>query len=214
MLSDAETKNLLNRRFDLIILDGAFPECALGLVHAFRVPFMYINTVGFYMGSLQMAGNPAPYATTPIFFSSFTDEMNLYQRFLNTMYTMFAYSVHRVSVQLGIDFTFRHLKNWKRQQRKITFNWIGLRDLFFFSNFSFHVRKHLYVCVCVWGGDVRNGNNMNCVNVISRYSTMIIISNAFSSREPRQNDTHKIVVLSINCAKFEFEKKKEKKKKE
>lgn len=116
MLSDAETKNLLNRHFDLIILDGAFPECALGLVHAFRVPFMYINTVGFYTGSLQMAGNPSPYATTPIFFSSFTDEMNLYQRFLNTMYTMFAYSVHRVSV---FTFTFRLTFDFDFQSRRV-----------------------------------------------------------------------------------------------
>lgn len=98
MLSDAETKNLLNRHFDLVILDGAFPECALSLVHKIRVPFMYINTVGFYTGSLQLAGNPTPYSMTPVFFSSFTDEMNLYQRFLNSAYTMFAYGMHRVSV--------------------------------------------------------------------------------------------------------------------
>lgn len=99
MLTDAETKNLLNRHFDLVILDGAFPECAVSLVHAFRVPFMLINTVGLYTGSLSLAGNPAPYSTTPIFFSSFTDDMNLYQRFLNTIYTVFAYSLHRVSMK-------------------------------------------------------------------------------------------------------------------
>lgn len=99
MLNDAETKNLLNRHFDLVILDGAFPECAVSLVHAYRVPFMLINTVGLYTGSLSLAGNPAPYSTTPIFFSSFTDEMNLYQRFLNTVYTVFAYSMHRVSMR-------------------------------------------------------------------------------------------------------------------
>lgn len=101
MLNDAETKNLLNRHFDLVILDGAFPECAVSLVHAFRAPFMLINTVGLYTGSLSLAGNPAPYSTTPIFFSSFTDEMNLYQRFLNTMYTIFAFSVHRVRDVMG-----------------------------------------------------------------------------------------------------------------
>lgn len=96
MLNDAETKNLLNRHFDLIVLDGAFPECAVSLVHALHAPFMLINTVGLYTGSLSLAGNPAPYSTTPIFFSSFTDEMNLYQRFMNTVYTMFAFTMHRV----------------------------------------------------------------------------------------------------------------------
>lgn len=101
MLNDAETKNLLNRHFDLVILDGAFPECAVSLVYAYRVPFMLINTVGFYTGSLSLAGNPAPYSTTPIFFSSFTDDMNLYQRFLNTIYTVFAFTMHRVSICIG-----------------------------------------------------------------------------------------------------------------
>lgn len=105
MLNDAETKNLLNRHFDLVILDGAFPECAVSLVYTFRAPFMLINTVGLYTGSLSLAGNPAPYSTTPIFFSSFTDEMNLYQRFLNTIFTLFAYSMHRVRC-LGASFPF------------------------------------------------------------------------------------------------------------
>lgn len=96
MLNDAETKNLLSRHFDLVILDGAFPECALAMVHTYNVPFMYMNTVGFYTGSLSLAGNPSLYSTTPVFFSSFTDDMNLYQRMMNTIFTMFAYSVHRV----------------------------------------------------------------------------------------------------------------------
>ncbi|XP_055311033.1 UDP-glucosyltransferase 2 [Sitodiplosis mosellana] len=109
MLNDAETKNLLNRHFELVILDGAFPECAVSLVHAFRAPFMMINTVGLYTGSLSLAGNPTPFSTTPIFFSSFTDEMNLYQRFLNTMYTLFAYSVHRVSMLLLQSVVRNHL---------------------------------------------------------------------------------------------------------
>lgn len=108
MLSDAETKNLLSRHFDLIILDGAFPECAVAMVHVFNVPFMYMNTVGFYTGSLSLAGNPSMYSTTPIFFSSFTDDMNLYQRILNTLSTMFAYTLHRVSFRLFLQFNFTH----------------------------------------------------------------------------------------------------------
>ncbi|XP_041450335.1 UDP-glucosyltransferase 2 isoform X2 [Drosophila obscura] len=84
MLGDAETKDLANRSFDLAILDGAFPECVLGLVHQYKIPFMYINTVGFYTGSLSVAGNPISYAITPNFFSRFTDTMSLYERAINT----------------------------------------------------------------------------------------------------------------------------------
>ncbi|XP_044313428.1 UDP-glucuronosyltransferase 2C1 isoform X1 [Drosophila rhopaloa] len=84
MLSDAETKELTNRSFDLAILDGAFPECFLGLMYQFKIPFMYINTVGFYTGSLSTAGNPVSYAITPNFYSRFTDTMSLYERAINT----------------------------------------------------------------------------------------------------------------------------------
>ncbi|EDV38206.1 uncharacterized protein Dana_GF11027 [Drosophila ananassae] len=84
MLGDAETKELANRSFDMAILDGAFPECLLGLVYQYKIPFMYINTVGFYTGSLSVAGNPGSYAITPNFYSRFTDTMSLYERAINT----------------------------------------------------------------------------------------------------------------------------------
>ena len=71
---------------DLIVLDGAYPECALGLVYRFSAPFIYINTVGFYTGSLSLAGNPAPYSVTPFFGRPFTDRMSLWERTLNSVY--------------------------------------------------------------------------------------------------------------------------------
>ncbi|EDV97379.1 UDP-glucosyltransferase 2 [Drosophila grimshawi] len=84
MLSDPDTMDLANRTFELAILDGAFPECLLGLIYQHRTPFMYVNTVGFYMASLSRAGNPASYAVTPNFYSRLTDTMSLYERALNT----------------------------------------------------------------------------------------------------------------------------------
>lgn len=97
MFEDAETTELLNRKFDLLILDGAFPECSMGMVHKFQVPFMYINTVGFYTSSLSLAGNPAPYSVTPAFYSSFTDDMTIIQRAINTVLYVFANTCHWVS---------------------------------------------------------------------------------------------------------------------
>lgn len=96
MLDDAETQTLLNRNFDLAILDGAFPECSLGLVHQYKIPFMYINTVGFYTGSIMKSGNPGSYAITPNFYTSFTDNMNLFERALNTGVQIFATLMHKV----------------------------------------------------------------------------------------------------------------------
>lgn len=97
MLDDRETKDLLQRQFDLLIIDGAFPECAIAMVHRFNVPFMYINTVGFYTGSLSLAGNPSAYSVSPAFYSSFTDDMTLMQRTVNTVFHVFANFMHSVS---------------------------------------------------------------------------------------------------------------------
>lgn len=97
MLADPETKDLMTRGFDLVILDGAFPECILGMVYKLNIPFMYINTVGFYVGSLTLAGNPAPYSVTPAFFKDFTDNMNFVQRSLNAVYYLLVNFVHSVS---------------------------------------------------------------------------------------------------------------------
>nr|XP_023022084.1 UDP-glucuronosyltransferase 2C1-like [Leptinotarsa decemlineata]XP_023022085.1 UDP-glucuronosyltransferase 2C1-like [Leptinotarsa decemlineata] len=100
-LSDPETKGFLyqQKKFDLLILDGAFPECALGFVHHFNVPFMYINTVGFYTGSLSLAGNPTPYSVTPFLAYAATDEMNLYQRTRNTIWHLAGNVMHSVMVR-------------------------------------------------------------------------------------------------------------------
>lgn len=98
LLTDHETRRLLDRQFDLLILDGAYPECALALAHRLRAPFMYINTVGFYTGSLSLAGNPSAYSVSPAFYSSYTDDMTLMQRTVNTVFHVFANVVHAVSI--------------------------------------------------------------------------------------------------------------------
>lgn len=96
MLEDAETKELMNRSFDLAILDGAYPECALGMVYQYKIPFMYMNTVGFFTGSLAKSGNPGSYAVTPNFYSAFSDNMNLLERVGNTAIQLFSDFMHKV----------------------------------------------------------------------------------------------------------------------
>lgn len=75
---------LHGNQFDLMIMDGAYPECSVGIAYFLNIPFMYINTVGFYMGSISNAGSPTPYSVTPFFARGMTDQMNVFQRTLNT----------------------------------------------------------------------------------------------------------------------------------
>nr|AYC63264.1 UDP-glycosyltransferase 50D2 [Holotrichia parallela] len=102
LYSDGEMKDFLHsgQTFDLIIMDGAFPECALGLVYYFKIPFMYINTVGFYTGSLSVAGNPTPYSITPFLARPFTDNMNLLERTVNSFWHICANLMHSVMVKV------------------------------------------------------------------------------------------------------------------
>lgn len=97
LYNDHETKDLLEQKFNLLILDGAFPECALGLQYKFNVPFMYLNTVGFYTDSVSRAGSPMPYSITPHFSQALTDDMNFLQRVTNVAISIGLQTMHVVS---------------------------------------------------------------------------------------------------------------------
>ncbi|CRK91551.1 CLUMA_CG005208, isoform A [Clunio marinus] len=109
LLDDHETKDLMNSKFNLLILDGAFPECALGLQYKYKVPFMYINTVGYYTGSTSLSGSPAPYSITPHFTQALTDDMNFFQRVLNSGVSVLLQIMHMVTVGLLQNVVRKHL---------------------------------------------------------------------------------------------------------
>ncbi|CAD0197668.1 unnamed protein product [Chrysodeixis includens] len=101
-LSDPETRSFLRsgRTFDLAILDGTYPECALGLVYKFKVPFMYINTVGFYTMPLSISGSPTPFSVTPFFGKAFTDNMGIIDRALNAAFHVTIEPFHAFSMTI------------------------------------------------------------------------------------------------------------------
>jgi len=87
--------------YQLAIVDGAFPECALGIVHSLNVAaFMYIYTVAFYTGSLSLAGNPVAYAVTPHVLSCafWTLPMHIVQLVAYCLTHVFADYLHWVSI--------------------------------------------------------------------------------------------------------------------
>ncbi|EDW59086.2 uncharacterized protein Dvir_GJ10474 [Drosophila virilis] len=106
LLSDPATQRLLRHaaaghtQYQLAIVDGAFPECALGIVHRLNVTaFIYINTVAFYTGSVSLAGNPDAYAVTPHVFASWTLPMHYLQRVANCLTHVIADLLHWVCMQ-------------------------------------------------------------------------------------------------------------------
>ncbi|XP_077300343.1 UDP-glycosyltransferase family 50 member B3 [Arctopsyche grandis] len=111
-LDDHETKDFMDskRRYDLMIIDGAFPECAYGLVYHFKIPYMLINTVAFYPFSLSRAGSPTPHSVTPFLGKPLTDNMNIIERTFNTIcYTLLeALHYYTIHVQLR-EVLFKHM---------------------------------------------------------------------------------------------------------
>ncbi|XP_049875086.1 UDP-glucosyltransferase 2 [Pectinophora gossypiella] len=109
-LSDFETRSFLRsgRSFDLIVLDGAYPECGLGVVYRLKVPFIYINTVGFYAMPISNSGSPTPYSVTPFFGKAYTDNMGLIDRAMNAAWYFGAYSMHSVMTMILQGVLRRH----------------------------------------------------------------------------------------------------------
>jgi UDP-glucoronosyl and UDP-glucosyl transferase len=96
LLGDNETKALLNSEFDLLIIDASFPECIMGLQHRLNVPFMFFNVVGFFTEFISRSGSPMPFATTPHFTMTFTDDMTFYERLVNAAVHISFRTVHQV----------------------------------------------------------------------------------------------------------------------
>ncbi|CAH0726869.1 unnamed protein product, partial [Brenthis ino] len=109
-LNDIEIRSFLRsgKSYDLIILDGAYPECALGIVYRMKVPFMYINTVAFYAAPTSGSGSPAPYSIMPFFARSFTDNMGFFERSVNAFWHVGALLGHSVSVSILQGVLRRH----------------------------------------------------------------------------------------------------------
>ncbi|KAJ8667919.1 hypothetical protein QAD02_009582 [Eretmocerus hayati] len=94
-------------RWDVAVLDGAYPECLLGILHGQRVPTIMLNTVALYTGSINRQGNPSPWAIKPYFGKIVTQDMNFAQRVINTACLMVLEVMHWVMVTGFIQPTLR-----------------------------------------------------------------------------------------------------------
>ncbi|XP_065158180.1 UDP-glycosyltransferase UGT5 isoform X2 [Atheta coriaria] len=105
LYADPETKAFLYSKpsFDLVVMDGAFPECSNALAYHFKVPYMHINTVAFYTFSLSMAGNPSPVSMTPFVSLPYSDSMNVFQRTINTLMTSGMGLLHTACIRLFLQ---------------------------------------------------------------------------------------------------------------
>lgn len=97
LVTDPMTKELFTQKFDLMIIDSYYPECALGLVPILKAPFIYLNTMTNFLNTIAFGGSPVPWSITPMFAMPFTNEMGFMKRIQNTLMHLVIEVIHRVS---------------------------------------------------------------------------------------------------------------------
>jgi hypothetical protein len=124
--------------FILIHLLLSSIECALGMQYKFNIPFIYLNTVGFYTNSVSRAGSPTPYSITPSFAIAMTDNMNFIQRVTNSLAHVTLSVSHAVSYEnelfwLNLDkhvSKFSYIHVWLAEWRNFVYDmwfWINVK---------------------------------------------------------------------------------------
>lgn len=78
-----------DEHFDLVLIEGVLNECVLPLIPVLKVPFIYLNSIAPTPWLLDALGSPQTFEIFPNPGFSFTDEMSLPQRILNTAAGLF-----------------------------------------------------------------------------------------------------------------------------
>ena len=86
-----EVLGLLKEKFDLVLIDTFGNECALGIVHKLGAPLIPISPLVLPHHVSLSVGNRLPPSFTPHIFSTYGDQMNFGERFINFLITVGAY---------------------------------------------------------------------------------------------------------------------------
>ncbi|XP_046401717.1 UDP-glycosyltransferase UGT5-like [Ischnura elegans] len=80
--------------FDLVVVSMFYCECAYSFAHIFDTPLVLMSPAGSFPVTDSLVGNPAITSFVPDLFSSFSDNMNLMERTLNTLLHMATLTFH------------------------------------------------------------------------------------------------------------------------
>jgi len=78
-----EVMALLDEKFDLVMVESVFNECAFGLIHKLNTSLVIVSPLVVPSWTSAALGGFSPPSFVPNIFSGFTDRMTFYQRLLN-----------------------------------------------------------------------------------------------------------------------------------
>jgi glucuronosyltransferase len=90
-------------QYDLMIIEGAANECVLPLVHKLKMPFIYMMGTWPSPWQLDAIGSTLGFDHYPNLILNFGDEMNLWQRTINTLSGLVALYYWRWNVMTVVD---------------------------------------------------------------------------------------------------------------
>jgi glucuronosyltransferase len=102
-----EIRALLEESFDLIIAQAIFNDCALGIVHKMKIPFIMYNPMGVASYQARKLGGHFPPSFVPEQIMGFTDEMNFVQRMINFGYQVVTEIMLRYYFEPAMAETYR-----------------------------------------------------------------------------------------------------------
>ena len=89
-LSNPNVQNLLKtENFDAVVIELFWVEALMGLGIHFDCPVIGLSTFSSSKWTNDLTQNPSPYSYVPHNFVSYTDEMNFYERTINTIVSQF-----------------------------------------------------------------------------------------------------------------------------
>ena len=105
-----------DEQFDLVLVDGVLNECVMPLIGAIKVPFIYMNTQPPAPWLLDAIGSPQGYAYFPNAALCFSDQMDVWQRTLNTIAGAFLGQFRKWVMMPTVDrIAYRMLQNYTIQ---------------------------------------------------------------------------------------------------
>ena len=76
-------------KFDLLLLDSFMTDSFLGLAYYYKIPSVVLSSTGTNKFVNEMVANPNNPAYNPNIYLGFSDQMTLFERFINTMIGIF-----------------------------------------------------------------------------------------------------------------------------
>lgn len=102
-LRDPAVQEAWSDKPDLIMLPAFMNECGLALVHKFQVPFIYVTTSGLTPWTADIMGNPEHPAYVPNQYLSYSDEMTLWERVVNSVARLASPAARRLFVMKRLE---------------------------------------------------------------------------------------------------------------